>query len=159
MNLREEKIISALIGLAGACGNNPKSENTDRIMAESLAFPLLNPDCDEKAVLEQVEKIYAEKNVVAPNCADCKFPCGNTSDYDMSRIYSAEENVRELKLKVLYLLEKIAETAVCNTAAADCDVLYRTLSLVSYDLTEERLRKLADETENFLNNNREERTQ
>jgi hydroxylamine reductase len=152
MKLREEKIISALIGLAGACNNNPKSENTDSIMAESLAFALLNPDCDEKAILTQVEKIYAEKKVIAPNCADCKFPCGNTSDYDMNRIYSADEDIRKLKLKVLYLLEKIAEKAFRNTNTADCEVFYKTLSLISYDLTEERLCKLADETENILEN-------
>ena len=38
--MKEDKTISALIGLVGACNNNPKTENTDRVIIKALAFPL-----------------------------------------------------------------------------------------------------------------------
>ena len=38
--MEKNKIISALIGLIGACNNNPKTENTDRIVIKALAFPM-----------------------------------------------------------------------------------------------------------------------
>lgn len=49
----EKGIISALIGLTGACNNNPKTENTDHVVIKALAFPVVWPeaDYDEAAVL------------------------------------------------------------------------------------------------------------
>ena len=78
--MREDGILSALIGLVGACGGNPKTANTDKVIVKALAFPLLHPEED---VSGTVEAVRAEKNAVAPHCAHCASPCGNTSDYDM----------------------------------------------------------------------------
>ena len=38
--MEENRIISALIGLVGACNNNPKTENTDHVIIKALAFAL-----------------------------------------------------------------------------------------------------------------------
>ena len=101
--LKEDKIISALIGLVGACDNNPKTENTDRLVIKALASAS-NPD----TVNDIVDEIRKEKNLISPGCAVCKMPCGNTSDYDMSRIYNAEDEIRNAKL---HILSEIRETA------------------------------------------------
>lgn len=98
--MKEDRIISALIGLVGACNNNPKTADTDSIVIKALAFPLLCPEYDDKALREIVEDIYSEKNSVAPGCAVCVAPCGNTSDYDMRRIYEADDEIRKVKQRL-----------------------------------------------------------
>lgn len=99
--MKEDKIISALIGLVGACNNNPKTASTDRLVIKVLAFPLLCPEYDDRAVGEIVDEIHSEKYFVAPGCAVCMAPCGNTSDYDMQRIYEAGDVIRKVKLQIL----------------------------------------------------------
>ena len=89
----EDKIISALVGLVGACNNNTKTPNTDSVVIKTLAFPLLCPEYTAADLRETIDSICAEKNVIAPDCAQCQMPCGNTSDYDMGRIYDAEDAV------------------------------------------------------------------
>lgn len=53
-------------------------------------------------------EIHTEKYTIVPNCAVCQTPCENTSDYDMNRIYNAEADVRDLKLKMLSVLKELA---------------------------------------------------
>lgn len=55
-----------------------------------------------------MEEIHAEKNIVAPDCARCMSPCGNTSDYAMHRIYDTEEETRTMKLQILAYLQNLA---------------------------------------------------
>ena len=100
----EDRIISVLIGLVRACNNNPKTAATDSLVVKALAFPLLCPNCGDKAVNEIIDEIRTEKNSVAPGCAVCTAPCGNTSDYDMRRIYEADEHftIKLLKIQTVY---------------------------------------------------------
>lgn len=148
--MREEKIISALIGLVGACNNNPKTADTDRLVIKALAFPLLYPEYDDKALGEIVEDIHSEKNTVAPGCAVCTAPCGNTSDYDMRRIDEADDAIRKVKLQILEELQKLAAYVCRNPESGealciDSGFFYKALSYVSYDLDEAVLAKLLDE--------------
>ncbi len=137
--MREDKIISALIGLVGACSNNPKTDGTDRLVIKALAFPLLYPGYDDKALREIVDDIHAEKNLVAPGCAACTAPCGNTSDYDMRRIYEADDVVREAKLQILEEIRKLAayvwrRQIPGKIACTDYSLFYKALSYVGYDM-------------------------
>ena len=100
-----DKIISALIGLARACGSNPKTENTDALVIKALAFP---EGGDDSAISRMVEAIHEEKFTISPGCATCASPCGNTSDYDLSLLYQAQEDVRTVKLVILAALRKAA---------------------------------------------------
>lgn len=151
--MREDAIISALIGLVGACGGNPKTQNTDRVIVKALAFPVLCPDGDEVALIEQIEAVRAEKNAVSPGCAHCACPCGNTSDYDMDRLYNAEDGIREAKLCVLKTLEEAA-AHLCRSGrepkAAEGDFFCRALAWIGFDLPESELRALLREAEALL---------
>ena len=144
----EDRIISVLIGLVRACNNNPKTAATDSLVVKALAFPLLCPNCGDKAVNEIIDEIRTEKNSVAPGCAVCTAPCGNTSDYDMRRIYEADDQVRRVKLRILEKLQKLAEYA-CHNRETDSGFFYKALSYVSYDLDEEKLLELLNEAENL----------
>ena len=55
--MREDRIISALIGLVGACNNNPKTAGTDNLVIKALAFPLLYPEHDEEALRQMIDEI------------------------------------------------------------------------------------------------------
>jgi len=149
--LKEDRIISALIGLAGACSNNPKTAATDSLVLKALAFPLLRPEYDDAALRKIVEDIYAEKNSVAPGCAVCTAPCGNTSDYDMSRIYEADESIRKIKLQILENLRKLAAYACRRESGKiphmDIGFFYKALLYVSYDMEEADLLRLLKEAE------------
>ena len=59
----EKRIISALIGLIGACNNNPKTENTDRVVIRALAFPLIWPEADAETLQAVIEEIIQQKTV------------------------------------------------------------------------------------------------
>lgn len=145
-----DRIISVLVGLAGACGNNPKTPDTDSLIIKALAFPILYPEADRKSQDAVLDGLYAEKHAISPGCAECAFPCGNTSDYDMSRIYGAEEEIRDVKLQIIFRLRNLAAD-VCRCreqgkeAELDGNFLCRAISYIGFDLEREPLQDLLDE--------------
>lgn len=152
--LREDRIISVLIGLVGACNNNPKTENTDGLMIKSLAFPLIYPDFGDDEISELINEIRSEKNAIAPGCAVCTSPCGNTSDYDMNRIYNADDGIGGIKLQILSKIQKLAaHEYLCRKNGEKSETkirfFYKALSLISYDLEKDTLLGLLEETENI----------
>lgn len=149
--LTEDRIISALIGLVRACNTNPKTDDTDGLVIKTLTFTLLYPEHDDKAVSNIIDEIYSEKNAVAPGCAVCTAPCGNTSDYDMRRIYEADDSVRKVKLQILEKLQELA-TYVCRNQSSetiDSEFFYKALSYVSYDMDGAELLELLNEAKNI----------
>lgn len=146
--MKEDRIISTLVGLAGACSNNGKTENTDLLVLRALAFPLLCPNYDEEELCRIVDEIYSEKKTIAPNCFECMNPCGNTSDYDMNRIYEAEEGIREVKLQILEKIRKMA-FYVFNKyeSEMDIDFFYKALLYIGNDISEENLHHLLSKAE------------
>lgn len=153
--MRDDRIISTLIGLAGACSNNPKTADTDSLVIKALAFPLLCPDHDDRALQEILNDIRSEKNIIAPGCAVCAAPCGNTSDYDMRRIYEADDVIRTVKLQILEKIQKLAAYVCCNCGESakspyiDNGFFYKALLYVSYDMDEPALLGLLNEAENI----------
>lgn len=143
--MQEDKIISVLIGLVGACNHNPKTENTDGLVIKALAY-----SSGSHATDKIVEEIRAEKNRIAPGCMSCTTPCGNTSDYDMSRIYNAEDEIRQAKSRILYEIQDTAAYIVQNEVSLsgeEIDFFYKALSYISYDMGEAPLRSLLDEAQ------------
>ena len=83
------------------------------------------------------------------------MPCGNTSNYDMSRIYNAEEEIRKVKLQILSELQKLAAYIYQNQKVEtllreDMEFFYKALSYVSYDMKPDALHTLLAESEEFL---------
>ena len=137
--LEENKVISALIGLIGACNNNPKTENTDHVVIKALAFPLTRSESGKETIQALIEEIHTEKYIIAPGCATCQSPCGNTSDYYMNRIYEAETEIRDLKLEILSATEELAADVysrkkVDELSAESMEFFYKTLVYISLDM-------------------------
>ena len=83
----QDELTGALIGLARACGNNPKTENTDRVIIEGLFTCVTNVNFNAKTVEDMISAVREEKNRVVPYCRDCASSCGNTDDFDMENIW------------------------------------------------------------------------
>ena len=143
--MQENKVISTLIGLIGACNNNPKTENTDSLVIKALAF-----SSDAHAADGLVEEIRAEKYSIAPGCMTCASPCGNTSDYDMERIYNADSEIRDTKLSVLSEIGETAEYIYKNGISLsenEMNFFYKALSYISYDMGKDPLLSLLSEAQ------------
>lgn len=125
--MQGDRIISALIGLVGAVSNNGKTERTDSVVREAF-LRLTDGDNEE----ETVQKIHVEKFAIAPDCANCLNPCGNTSDYDMAQFYAAD-------VKVISAKRDLIET-VCKKLGSSENVpedVYQGIAYLGYDLEPE----------------------
>lgn len=112
--------------MARACGNNPKTENTDEIIRSSLAVCADENKISDREQNEIIEKIYAEKNAVSPGCAICTSPCGNTSDFDMTLLQNDKNS--EIKHKILSELCKLAEHGKYS------ELFCKALTMISHEL-------------------------
>lgn len=153
--MEKNKIISALIGLIGACNNNPKTENTDYIVIKALAFLPEPSETSNKTLQALIEEIHTEKYAVAPGCAACQTPCGNTSDYDMNRIYEAEMEIRDLKLEILSAVEELAADIYSSKkigvlSIESMDFFYKTILYISLDMEKNGLRAFLNEVQNTV---------
>lgn len=142
-----EKLLGALIGLARACENNPKTENTDGVVVEILAACAGQKEISEGTFAGLLDKIQEEKDTVSPGCASCACPCGNTAAYDMSRI--GETGPDAVKWRLIDGICRLAcsmkkEAAPHKTALG---LFYRVLPMVSYELEEEDYLSLMSELE------------
>ena len=105
-HLRDE-LLGALVGLARSTTNEPKTEDTDDVINAGLRLAAQNSS-DEDKLCRMLQIVRTEKQRVAPNCATCAMPCGNTSDYDLAHLWSAPQELQLLKLRLL--------RAVCSLA-------------------------------------------
>lgn len=130
--MQGDSIISALIGLTAAVSNNGRTQETDQVIREAF-LEMENGEIEE----DMVQKIHAVKNAIAPDCAVCKNPCGNTSDYDMTQYYDVEQEVLTEKKKLIEALQKRLKSTEHVT-----DDIYRGIAYLGYRLEPEQYREL-----------------
>lgn len=80
-----DTLLGALVGLARSTSSEPKTENTDAVLNAGLRLAA-QPDAPAETLQRMLDITRAEKHAVAPNCATCAMPCGNTKDYDLTRM-------------------------------------------------------------------------
>lgn len=139
--MQGEQILSALIGLVGAVSNNGKTERTDDIVRNALK-QMKNGEEDG----DLVEKIHREKFAVSPDCAVCKNPCGNTSDYDMRVFHEEDETIRHCKTELM--------KAVCQDPAVEAegplpDLVYQGIAYFGLELDEASYNQLTKHLKDF----------
>ena len=127
-----EGILSALIGLVGATNNNGTTDQTDDIVRAALLA-----DADSE---EMITCIHKEKFLIAPNCASCTAPCGNTSDYDMTRFADTESETLNAKLAVIDALRVLAAKGGKLPQA-----VYTAISYLGYELDMESYLDILEE--------------
>lgn len=123
-----EKIISALVGLAGAIGNNGKTEQTDSVVMNAL----LNcySSADEDTI---VTAIIEDKYSISPNCKTCPTPCGNTSNYDMAKFLQNHE-LKTIKEDLIAETVKLATRLNKSGKTELPEEIYKAISFFGYEL-------------------------
>lgn len=132
---RRDELIGAMIGLANtATGNAYKADGeTDELVLSVLRA--LSAGAEEEALAQMLRRVRAEKTRLAPDCAVCKNPCGRNADYDMNDLYSAQQDVRSLKL---LLLGALCGISVC-AGKIDMPFVYRAVRALGDEWTADRL--------------------
>lgn len=152
----QDALTGALIGLARAIDDPATvSDETWTVMTEGLLATA--PDAclddtatstdvhsDDAAIEALIRKVNAEKERLAPGCSQCMAPCGRTADYDMQALWTAEEEVRALKLRILTDLREIAAHIAHAPAQQDEEtdvypLLSEALFKIGYDESVEAL--------------------
>ena len=75
---QRDLLLGALVGLARSTVNEPKTEDTDRVLTSGLRLAA-DPDAAEDALRRMYSIVETEKHRVAPNCATCTMRCGTTT--------------------------------------------------------------------------------
>lgn len=121
---QRDALLGALVGLARSTVNEPKTEDTDRVLTSGLRLAA-DPDAAEDALRRMYSIVETEKHRVAPNCATCTMRCGNTDNYDLARLWDAPEELRALKLRLLAALFTLAQRRSTDRIRKEiCDDLF-----------------------------------
>ena len=113
--------------LEGEAGHQDAIIRTDSVVREAF-LRLTDGDSEE----ETVQKIHAEKFAIAPDCANCLNPCGNTSDYDMAQFYAADAKIIAAKRDLI--------EAICKKMSSSeiiPETVYQGIAYLGYDLEPE----------------------
>ncbi len=130
-----DALLGALVGLARATTNEPKTDDTDEVLNAGLRLAA-QPDAPEERLQRMLAIVQTEKHRVAPGCATCAMPCGNTNDYDFVRLWAAPESIRTLKLQMLSAAFALAQKRPQGQAQA---AVYQLLFTLAEDWDEELL--------------------
>lgn len=114
----QDQLIGALIGIARAADGNEHliSVSTDKIMREGLAAAHPDANLGNDSLSALIQCAEGEKRKLIPLCYECASPCGKNNNYDMRRLYTADEDVVSLKLLILCGIRSMAAYA-CRAAA------------------------------------------
>ena len=97
----QDQITGALISLCAACPSEP-SDNTARLVIDALFTTITNVDFNAATVQAMVDRIHAaEKDLTG-----AVLP-----DYDMTKIWQANEDIRSLKSLILFGIRGMAAYA------------------------------------------------
>lgn len=130
-----DELLGALVGLARAATSEPKTADTDEVLNAGLCLAA-QPDASEEKLRRMLAIVRAEKQRVAPNCASCAMPCGNTADYDLTLLWNAPEPILSLKLQMLSAAAALARKRPFGDAQT---AVYQVLFTLAENWDEELL--------------------
>lgn len=109
----QDKLTGALIGLARATEGNEHvvSDSTAAVIVEGLFATLTNVNFDNDALLTIMDRVDVEKRKLVPECYKCASACGRNNDYDMSKLWNADDDIRSLKSSILFGIRGVAAYA------------------------------------------------
>ena len=129
------ELLGAVIGLARTCANNPKTDDTDRLIFTALRVSA-NKSANEQTLAAMIRRVNEEKAIISPGCVTCTARCGNT-------------DIREAKLSILEnaqaLAEKLMQTKSEEVPEGTIPRLYHALFMVKEDWDAKPLQELAED--------------
>lgn len=140
----QDELTGALIGLARASQNGVRTKETDRLIVEGLFTTLTNVNFHDQTIQDMIDRVHAEKQRLVPGCTACASRCGNTDDYDISRIWTADEDIRSLKSLILFGIRGMSAYAyhalILGRSSQEVqDFFYKALFALSEDWEMEEL--------------------
>lgn len=107
----QDQLTGALVGLARAAdGAAQPIENVCKLMIKGLFTTITNVNFNEVTIQALIDEVHAEKERLAPNCPSCGS-CGKNDDYDMAKVWDADEDIRSLKSMILFGIRGMAAYA------------------------------------------------
>ncbi|MBQ7860529.1 MAG: hypothetical protein IJ347_10455 [Faecalibacterium sp.] len=127
-----DRLLGIVIGVARSTYGNEHRVNgsTAAVVVKGLCATL-DPSRTGDTLPDLIKQAEEEKYKLAPGCASCAMPCGRTENYDMRRLWAAEETTLSLKTLLLFAARGIALNASRKTAK---DIYDQTISQYLYDL-------------------------
>ena len=108
----QDRLTGALIGLVRALDSGiPVSEDSYKLIIKGLFTTITNVSFNEKTLNDLIDEVHVEKAKLSPDCAGCGAPCGRTDDYDMAKLWNADEDIRSLKSLILFGIRGMAAYA------------------------------------------------
>ena len=140
----QDELTGALIGLARASDGHHPTASTHKAMIEGLFMTLTNVNFNEETIRSQIETVRRETEVLIPGCSSCSSPCGRHEEYDLTKLWTDNEDIRSLKSLILFGLKGVAAYAyhALVLGYSDEDVnnfFYEGLFAVGEDLDMEQL--------------------
>ncbi|MBQ8975734.1 MAG: hydroxylamine reductase, partial [Oscillospiraceae bacterium] len=142
----QDRLTGAMIGLARATDGNEGlvTDVTDKLIIDGLFATLSNVNFDGDFLTALTDRIHAEKERIVPQCGGCDTECGRNDDYDMSKLWNADEDIRSLKSLILFGIRGVAAYAFHAAALGriDKDVtrfFYKALNAIGDELGADEL--------------------
>lgn len=144
-----KEVLGAVVGLAKTCGNNPYTDDTIRLICDTLLK--LKGMCDAALL---IERLHTEKYRISPGCAVCQSRCGNTDDYDIALILEEEPEKLQIKEELIYYAFELAKAAQRDNALYSDEgyrlVLLGVLTVLSYDMSVKGLENALEQAKNLV---------
>ena len=154
------EVLGAVVGLAKTCGNNTSTDETVKLMCDTLR-EINNKEnivddkmhCGKKTAEQMLERLHGEKYNISPGCAVCQARCGNTDDYDIALILDEEPVKRGIKEKLIRGVTVMAEAAGRDSSLYADDefrlVFTGALTVLSYDMSVKGLENGLEQVEKW----------
>ncbi|GHV79622.1 hydroxylamine reductase [Spirochaetia bacterium] len=105
----QDKFTGALVMLAKVSNRHPPTENSRRIIREGLFITGTNVNFDDAVIERRIDEAHKERIALFAASAVC-------DDFDMNKVWEANEDSRSLKSLILFGIRGIAAYA-CHAAA------------------------------------------
>ena len=107
----QDELIGALIGLARASYGHQTTASTHKAMIEGLFTTLTNVNFNEETILSQIETVRREREALIHGYSGCASPYDRSDEYDMTRLWTDDADIRSLKSLILFGLKGVAAYA------------------------------------------------
>ncbi len=115
----QDELTGALIGLARATEGNEQlvTEEMNQLVLEGLFTTITNVNFNDETLKLLIDKIEDTKKKLVPNCFTCSDSCGRNNDFDMSTLWTTDEDIRSLKSLILFGIRGMAAYAYAYHAS------------------------------------------
>ena len=109
----QDELTGALIGLARATEGNEQlvTEEMNQLVLEGLFTTITNVNFNDETLKLLIDKIEDTKKKLVPNCFTCYDSCGRNNNFDMSTLWTTDEDIRSLKSLILFGIRGMAAYA------------------------------------------------